>query len=1127
MNGNGEIPESGLVERLIAWCAGNRFLVFVLVLILVIGSLLAMRDVPLDAIPDLSDTQVIILVQWMGRGPQLVEDQITYPLVTSLLAAPGVKVVRGFSDFSMAFVYVIFEDGVDIHWARSRVLEYLSRVQGRLPADARVELGPDATGLGWVFQYALVDRSGRNDLAALRSLQDWNLRYALEGIEGVAEVAPIGGHVRTWQVEIDPEALAVRRLSPEEVMMRVRASNRDVGGRLIEMAGREHIVRGLGYVERREDLEAISLGATADGAPVLLRDVARVTLGPDLRRGIADLDGQGEVVGGIVVMRQGENALNVIERVKERLEEIRPTLPDGVELITVYDRSGLILESIETLKTTITHEMIAVAAVIVIFLLHLPLALIPIITIPIAVALSFLPMWYYGVTANIMSLGGIAVVIGAMVDASIVVVDNVHRALEAWEDGGRRGARRDVILRAVKEVGRPAFFSLLVIAASFSPVFALTWQEGRLFRPLAVTSNLIMTLAAVLAVTLTPALLFTILREKEFSFRPRRLARLANRLFGNAIYRENDHPVSRLLRRLFGPVYRFVLEWPRAVTLALLLFVVVSAPLYFRLGSEFMPPLWEGAFLYMPSTPVPGASAETARRAMMAQDRLIKEHPAVATVFGKVGRAITATDPAPLTMIETTITLKDEAEWPRTHAQRWYSDWVPERFKGPFRRFWPEERAMSWKEIRNELDARVRVPGWPNIWTMPIEARIGMLTTGIRAPVGIKVFGDDLRKLDEVATRIAEVVRRVPGATSVVTEPLIGAPYIDIVPRRDELARHGLTVEDVNRVIEGAIGGMTVALTVEERARYPIQIRYPRELRDDPRRLERILVPVGGGMGSGMTAAQIPLGRLAEIRIADGPAMIRNEDGALVAYINIDFAGMALGDFVTAAKEAVRTGIVEAGLLPVGYRLDWAGQYEFKERADRRLAILVPATLAIVFLLVYVNTGSFVKTMIVFGGLSFSAIGALWFVWLLDYNLSVAVWVGLIALLGLDAETSVFMLLYLDLAYGDAKAKGRIRGFEDLKAVIHSGAVTRIRPKLMTVVTTFAGLLPLMFADGAGADTMKRIAAPMIGGLFTSTVLELVGLPAIFLLWKWHAEVKRGLAAPEDGSETKDVTVQP
>jgi Cu(I)/Ag(I) efflux system membrane protein CusA/SilA len=1122
--GSGPVKH-GFIENLIEYCAANRFLVIILVAILVVGGILAMRNVPLDAIPDLSDTQVILLVQWMGRDPQLVEDQITYPLVSSLLAAPKVKVVRGFSDFSMAFVYVIFEDGTDIYWARSRVVEYLSKIQGRLPADARVEIGPDASGLGWVFQYALRDKTGRHDLADLRSLQDWNLRYALEGIEGVAEVASLGGYVRSYQIEVDPNALAARGLSIHDVMARVRDSNRDVGGRVVEMAGREHIVRGIGYVASIEDLEEISLdgGAAAGpadgmamsggavpspagraargGAPTRLRDVARVTLGPDLRRGIAELDGEGEVVGGIVVIRHGENALNVIRRVKERIEEeIRPTLPPGVELITVYDRSDLILGSIETLKATITKEMIVVAVVIVLFLLHLPSAAVPVITIPVAVILSFIPMWYYGVTSNIMSLGGIAVAIGALVDASIVVVENVHKKLAAWEDDGRPGSRRDAILEAVKEVGRPSFFSLLVIAVSFFPVFALTGQEGRLFRPLALTKNLAMAISAVLAVTLVPAIIFVVFREKEFRCRPRFLAALLNMTLGGKPHREEAHPVSRFLQRVYAPVCRFGLEWPKAVILAAVLLVLVTVPIYLQLGSEFMPPLWEGSFLYMPSTPVPGASTESARRAMTAQDRLIREHPAVATVFGKVGRAVTATDPAPLTMVETTITLKDESAWPRTREQRWYSGWAPEGLKHLLRRFWPEERPYDWKEIKAELDARVRVPGWPNIWTMPIEARINMLTTGIRSPVGIKIFGDDLEKLDEAAERIAAVVRRVPGATSVVTEPILGAPYIDIRPDRAEIARYGLTMEEVNRVVESAIGGMTIMTTVEGRERYPIQIRYPRELRDDPERLARVLVPTPRG--------QIPLGQLAAIGIKDGPAMIKNEDGALAAYINVDFQGASLGDFVGAAKEAVRREIVEAGLLPPGYRLSWSGMYEFQERANRRLAILVPATLAIVFLLLYINTGSLVKTSIVFGGLSFSVLGAIWFIWLLDYNLSVAVWVGLIALLGLDAETSVFMLLYLDLACDEAKRKGRMRNIEDLKEALFQGAVMRVRPKVMTVATTFLGLLPLMFATGAGADVMKRIAAPLVGGLASTTVIELVVVPAVYLVWKRRSELR-------------------
>ncbi|MBL4888862.1 MAG: efflux RND transporter permease subunit, partial [Candidatus Lindowbacteria bacterium] len=837
----------GFIEKVIEYCARNRLFIFIITVTLFSGSLWTMKNVPLDAIPDLSDTQVIIFVQWDGRDPQLVEDQVTYPLITSLLAAPNVKVVRGFSDFSMAYIYIIFEDGTDIYWARARVLEYLSKIQGSLPKDAKVQLGPDATGLGWVYQYALVDKTGKNSLADLRTYQDWTLRYALEGVSGVAEVASIGGFVQSYQIEIDPNALAEYGISINDAVSRVRKSNRDVGGRVVEMAGREYIVRGLGYIKSKEEIANIGIGLGAGGTPVRIRDVGRVTLGPDLRRGVAELDGEGEVVGGVVIIRYGENALNVIEKVKTRIEEVRPTLPKGVELVSVYDRSDLILNSIDTLKHTLTEEMIVVAVIIILFLWHLPSAIVPIITIPVAVCLSFIPMWYYGVTSNIMSLGGIAVAIGALVDASIVVVENIHKKLEEWIDNGSMGRKHDVILRAIQEVGRPSFFSLLIIAVSFLPVFALTGQEGRLFRPLAITKTLSMGIAGVLAVTLVPAICLFVFREKDFSFRPKWLARIFNAVLGTKIQREEDHPISRMLHKIYEPVCRFILEWPKAIVSAAIALVLVTAPIYFQLGSEFMPTLWEGTFLYMPSTAYPSASVESASRALQVQDKLIAEHPAVERVFGKVGRAVTATDPAPLTMVETTITLKDESEWPRIKVDRWYSSWLPERLKGPFQSLWPEEQPISWRQVKTELDQKLQIPGWPNICTMPIENRVNMLTTGIRALVGVKVFGSDLETIDDLSNQIAIVLRNVPGAASIITEPILGAPYLDIKIDRDEIARYNLTIEDVNAVIESAIGGVTISTTVEGRERYPIQMRYPRELRGDPNRIRRVLVPIPFG----------------------------------------------------------------------------------------------------------------------------------------------------------------------------------------------------------------------------------------------------------------------------------------
>ncbi len=1130
MAGAGPIHENGVIERVIAWSAHNRFLTIFITLLIAAGGWYSTRQIPLDAIPDLSDTQVVIFVQWMGRDPQLIEDQITYPIITSLIAAPNVRVVRGFSDFSMAYIYVIFEDGTDIYWARSRVLEYLSKIQGQLPQDADLQLGPDATGVGWVFQYALVDTSGENDLAELRTYQDWTLRYALESVEGVAEVAPIGGFVRSYQVEIDPNALAARGLSIDLVTDRIRKSNRDVGGRVMELAGMEYIIRGRGYVEKVEDLANISLGATPEGTPIRVADIGRVVLGPDMRRGVAELDGKGEVVGGVVVIRYGENALSVIDAVKKRLDELKATLPEGVQLVTVYDRSDLILKSIETLNHTLMEEMVVVSIVILIFLMHLPSAFVPIITIPFAVLISFIPMWYFGISSNIMSLGGIAVAIGALVDGAIVVVENVHKRLEEWESGGRVENEEKVVIQAVQEVGRPTFFSLLVIAVSFLPVFALTGQEGKLFRPLALTKNLSMFFAAFLAITLDPALRLIVTRHKDFTFRPRFLSRFVTMIFVGKIRKEEEHPISRALHRLYEPVCRMVLEWPKSVIALAIMAVIVSIPIYFRLGSEFMPSLWEGSFLYMPSSSRPGASVTTASNVLRAQDRMIAAHPAVKSVFGKIGRAVSATDPAPLTMVETTIQLKEESEWPFIHDARWWSGKVPGFMEPMMRSVWPDERRMDWKEVRAELDVASRIPGWPNIWTMPIENRINMLSTGIRAPVGIKIYGEDLATLDELANRISEVVRKVPGATSVVTEPLLGAPYVEIVVKREEAARYGLSIEDVNMAIETVIGGMTLTTTVEGRERYPVQLRYPRELRDDPEKLKRVLIPImargaanaadGGGSGmataistSGMAGApaagaQIPLEQLADIRITSGPAMIKDEDGALAAYINIDFAQRDLGTFVEDARAAVQSEIIDSGVLPPGYRIGWSGQYEFQLRAAERLKILVPITILLVFFLLYMNTGSFTKTMIVLVAVPFSAIGAVWLLWALDYNISVAVWVGLIALLGLDAETAIFMLLFLDLSYEKAKQDGKMRSLDELKEAIVHGAVMRVRPKFMTVATTFIGLVPILWATGTGADVMKRIAAPMVGGLFTSFAMELIVYPAIYLVWKWRTEVR-------------------
>ena len=1096
MNLSGAGAESqrlGPVQKVIAFCARNRAITLLGVAAACVLAVYTLKEIRLDALPDLSDTQVIVYSRW-DRSPDILEDQVTYPIVTALLGAPQVKAIRGFSDFGFSYVYVIFKDGTDMYWARSRVLEYLSKIIPRLPEGVQTELGPDATGVGWVFQYALVDKSGEHSLDELRSYQDWTLRYALQAVPGVAEVASIGGFQKQYQITVDPNRLAAYGLSLDAVTGAVRSSNNEVGGRLLEFAGTEYMVRGRGYAKTLEDFERIVVKVGAGGVPVLLRDVARVELGPENRRGVSDLDGLGDHVGGIVVMRHGENALNVIERVKAKLRELKPSLPEGVEFVTTYDRSDLIRRAIETLKHELTVEMIIVSLVILIFLWHVPSALVPIVTIPVAVLLAFIPLYYMGVTVNIMSLAGIAISIGVLVDGAIVEVENAYNKIHRWQEGGRVGDFHRVRLEALMEVGPSVFFSLLVIAVAFLPVFALVDQEGRLFKPLAYSKNLTMGIAALLAVTLDPALRMLFARIDPFTFRPRFLARLATHVLVGTYYAEERHPISRAIFRVYEPACRFVLRHPKRVIAGSIVLVLASLPAYFHLGSEFMPPLNEGTILYMPTT-LPGLSVAQAQELMIAQDKLLKGFPEVERVFGKAGRADTSTDPAPFSMMETTVILKPEDEW--RGKERWYSSWAPAWLKSVLQPLWPDR--ISWDELVAEMDAVVRFPGVTNAWTMPIKTRIDMLTTGIRTPIGVKVYGSDLDEIQRIGERLEQLLKDLPGTRSVFAERVTGGYFVDFEPRRDQLARYGLTIAQVQDVIMSAIGGQNVTTTIEGRERYPVNVRYPRELREDPDRLARVLVPVPGGTG-----AQVPLGQLAEIRLVQGPAMLRDENGFLSGYVYVDIAGRDVGSYVEEAKRVVAENLP----LQPGYVLQWSGQYENMLRVRERLKLVVPITLVLIFVLLYMNTRSAFKAAVVMLAVPFSAIGAIWLFWFLDYNVSIAAWVGMIALLGLDAETGVFMLLFLDLSYEDAKQRGLLRSVEDLDQAILHGAVKRARPKLMTVAAAFMGLLPIMWSTSAGADVMKRIAAPMIGGLVTSFALELLVYPAIYKLWKQRTELR-------------------
>lgn len=1150
-----------MVNRLIDFSGKHRVLVIVGVALATAASVWSAQRIKLDAIPDLSDPQVIVFTEWMGRSPSLIEDQVTYPIVAGLLNAPHVTDVRGYSMFGMSFVYVLFEEGTDLYWARSRVLEYMGGLQGRLPAGVTPTLGPDATGVGWVFQYVLEDKSGRHGLDELRTFQDFTLRYALGSVKGVAEVASVGGYQKQYQVTVDPLKLKAYGVTLQEVSDAISDSNQDVGGRSIEMSGREYYVRGQGYVQDLGDLERVVVRTSGPaGTPVLVKDVGSVKFGPDLRRGLLEWNGDGEAVGGIVVMRHGENALDVIDRVKARIEELKQGMPEGVEIAIGYDRSDLIDRSIDTLKSALVEEIIVVSLIIIVFLLHFRSALLPILSLPIAVSLSFIPMYLLDIPGTIMSLGGIAIAIGATVDAEIVMVEASHKALERAKPGADR---RKLLADAAKEVTPAIFFSLVIIAVAFLPVFTLTGQAGRMFKPLAWTKTFVMIASALLSVTFAPAMRDYLIRGKIFS--------------------EKNHPISRFIVRIYEPFVFVALRNPKSTVAMGLLAVLSAVPVGMKLGSEFMPPLNEGDILYMPMT-FPNISIEEVKHQLQAQDRVFRSFPEVASVYGKAGRAETATDPAPLEMVETTVRLKPQEQWRKVPVERWYSGWAPDALKSVLGRVWPEERTITWDELITQMNDAMQFPGWTNAYTMPIKTRIDMLSTGVRTPVGVKILGPDLNGIERIGPVLESVISQVPGTRSALYERSLGGFYVDIVPDREALARYGLRVGDVARIIEAAIGGAPVTTTVEGRARFSVNVRYPQDLRNDVEKLKRVLVPVvaGAGMGGGMEqgtvidrepslvryaqnmagmsagneggsltpipganvmsdapgmgmlpmpmpqamssapmgddmaappapapaakgVTYVPLGQLADVKVASGPPMIRDENGALVGYlyVDIDLAERDLGGFVNDARAAVDEAIASGTLsMPPGYRLEWTGQYEHLQEMNDRMKIAIPAALLIILFLLYLHFRNIMEVLIVLLSIPFALVGSVWLMWLLDYRLSTAVWVGVIALVGLAAQTGIVMIVYIDHAFERRKAAGKIRDLNDIIWAHMEGTVQRVRPKLMTVTTMLAGLVPLLWATGSGADVMRRIAAPMVGGLITSAFLTLEIIPAIYTYWR-------------------------
>ncbi len=1162
-----------MVSKIIEFCARNRLVVLFGVAIASLAAAWSISRTKIDAIPDLTDPQVIVFTEWMGRSPTLIEDQVTYPVVSALISAPKVVDVRGYSMFGMSFVYVIFDEGTDMYWARSRVNEMLGTIRARLPDDVVPTLGPDATGIGWAFQYALVDKTGKTSIDELRTFQDFSLRYALGSVPGVAEVASVGGYQKQYQVTVDPNRMRAYGVSLEEVVRAIRDSNRDVGGRVIEMSGREYYVRGRGYVQDIGALASTSVKASGpSGVPVLLRDLGTVRFGPDIRRGALDWNGEGEAVGGIVVVRYGENTLEVVDRVKKRLAELKSGFPPGVTAEVSYDRSDLIHRSIGTLKRALLEEMITVAAVILIFLLHVRSALLPMLSLPIAVALAFIPMYLLDIPATIMSLGGIAIAIGATVDAEIVMIEASHKRLESAPPGADR---HKLLAEAAREVTPAIFFSLLIIAVSFLPVFTLTGQAGRLFRPLAFTKTFVMLAAALLSITFAPALRDLLLRGK---IRP-----------------ESKHPISRAIIRVYKPFVFVALRWPKTTVALGLLAILSAVPLAIRLGSEFMPPLNEGDVLFMPTT-FPGISIEEAKGALQRQNRVLRAFPEVDAVFGKVGRAETATDPAPITMVETTVRLRPVSTWRIVEQRRWYSSWAPGWLRSALATIWPDRRRITWEELTAEMNRATQFPGWTNAYTMPIRARIDMLTTGVRTPVGVKVMGSDLGEIEKLGVKLERILAPIPGTRSVYYERNTGGLYLDIYPNREALARRGLTVGDVQRTIEAAIGGASVTTTVEGRARFSISVRYPQDLRSDVERLKQVLVPVpgaggrsgGGGMGgaSGAVApprlpelrlAQmggggggggrppppsprgtatdapsldwsqppqqlqqlpmggrplqsaspgsggfVPLGQVADIRIVGGPPMLRDEGGMLVGYVYVDVdPSVDIGGYVAHAKEEVAEATAAGDFaVPPGHFLKWTGQYELLEKMNERLRVVIPLTLIIIIVLLLFHFRNVTEVLIVLLSIPFALVGSIWLLWILDYRLSTAVWVGIIALVGLAAQTGIVMIVYIDTAYERRRKAGLIRNLDDIIWAHMEGTVMRVRPKLMTVGTMLVGLLPLLWATGSGADVMKRIAAPMVGGLLTSAFLTLEIIPVVYTYWRFEQVLWERLE-PIDGTRLR------
>ena len=1180
-----------MVEKIIEFCARNRLLVLIGVGFALLASLVSIKRMKVDAIPDLSDPQVIVFTEWMGRSPTLIEDQVTYPIVSKLISTPHVTDVRGFSMFGMSFVYVVFDEGTDIYWARSRVLEYMNGLRGALPDGVSPTLGPDATGIGWTFQYTLTDRSGKHSLDELRTFQDFTLRYALGSVPGVAEVASIGGYQKQYQVTVDPNRLRAYGVTLSEVIDAIRQSNNDVGGRIIEFSGREYYVRGRGYIHDLGAIEKIALRASGPGGtPLLVKDVATVRFGPDIRRGLLEWNGEGEAVGAVVVTRYGENALDVIERVKKKIADLKPSFPEGVELTIAYDRSSLIERSIDTLKHALSEEATVVSIVIMLFLLHFRSSLLPILSLPISVALSFIPMALLDIPSTIMSLGGIAIAIGATVDAQIVMIEAGHKKLEHAPPGADR---HRLLIEAAKEVTPAIFFSLLIIAVAFLPVFTLSGQAGRLFKPLAYTKTFVMLISALLSITFAPALQDLFIRGK--------------------ITPERKHPVSRFLIRLYEPFVYVALRRPWSTIAIGLLAVASAVPVAMRLGNEFMPPLNEGDLHYMPIT-FPNISIEEGKRQLQYQDRILRTFPEVETVFGKIGRAESATDPAPITMVETTVQLRPPATWRKKHHHRWYSGWAPGWLKPLFRPLWPEEKPLTWQELTTEMNSKMQFPGWTNAWTMPIKTRVDMLTTGVRTPIGVKVFGTDLNEVEKVGVALEHLLAPIRGTRSVLYERNLGGLYLDIIPRPDELARYGLRVADVERVIESAIGGAPIGTTIEGRNRFSINVRYPQDLRSNLESLRQVLVPIGAGrgggsnsmgapmgtqgaletppantafasagavgwphpvflaqnmegmgggaspggsgslrprlpsgppsatdmpsaglmehapmsnggsmpsLGGGMAAPPggplaapgasgggrsfVPLGQIADIKIAGGPPMVRDEAGLLVGYVyvDIDQAQRDIGGYVNEAKAVVGKAMASGELkLPAGYFLKWTGQYEQLAQMLQRMKIVVPVTLLIIVLLLFFQFRNFVEVVIILQSIPFALVGSVWLMWLLDYRLSTAVWVGIIALVGLAAQTGIVMIVYIDHAFQRRRAAGMIRNLDDIIAATMEGTVQRVRPKLMTVSTMLIGLVPLLWATSSGADVMKRIAAPMVGGLLTSAFLTLEIIPVVVTYWR-------------------------